>query len=96
LTLSGEFYKGEDRHATMKIKNKAEFLNKEYSNLLEAGFTVHRFSTVHWRVSNPDSDVQIDVWPSTKKMWHPAMYSSSKKYDYLVDALLDEFDKYLN
>lgn len=64
-----------ERHAN---RQKAE---RELDEVRAYGYRIHKFSDVHWRVSHPDTDLEADIWPTTRKLmsretWRPEKYAS--------------------
>lgn len=62
---------------------------------LEAyGYTVHSFTEWHWRVSNhPDYTLEVDVWPTTKKVMNRQTWQT-QKYKSLLDDIVRMFSGY--
>lgn len=50
-----------------KEKRPARFVREEIEELIAYGYTVKQFSPYHWRVSHPDYEMKIELWPTARK-----------------------------
>lgn len=51
------------------------------------GYKVWKFAPWHWRVSAPDSDIEVDVWPTTKKLMPRIGHWKSRHYKNLLKEI---------
>jgi len=80
---------GRARRAT----NKAE-AEKELEELDAYGYEVHKFLDYHWRVRHTDTDFEVDVWPTTKKVMDRETWKT-EKYENLLEAIQRLFKDHL-
>jgi hypothetical protein len=72
----------------MAKRNLADAV-QDIDRLKNDGWTVKRFSPVHYRVTMEGMRTVVDVWPTTKKMWrHGAL---SRTYKDICRAIETEF-----
>lgn len=62
------FHKDTPAERAQKAKNMEE-ARAWLPELIGYGYQVHEFKPWHWRISRrPDWKLEVDVWPTTKKM----------------------------
>jgi len=52
-----------------------------------AGYTVHQFSDIHFRISAPHTKLVVDVWPTTRKLWVFGSKDKSHRYSDILEEL---------
>lgn len=80
----------------LKYSIRQKNLSESYTQLQELkayGYKVEEFETWHWRISYPDSDMEVDVWPTSKKYWIKGSYQGSSEYKDLFETIHSLFFK---
>lgn len=73
-------------------KIEAERGNKE--ELIAEGYKVEILLPWHWRITQSDYDVIVDVWPTAKKIWIVGTNKRAERYNNLFDKVKEVFNRY--
>ena len=50
-------------------KNKINASVSDFEEVRALGYEIYSFQPWHYRVSHPDYETKVDVWPTTRKLW---------------------------
>lgn len=74
-------------------KINAESDNRE--ELIAYGCRIQELKPWHWRITRPDYDVAIDVWPTAHKVWIVGSNRKAEIYSNMFEKVMEIFDKYM-
>jgi len=52
-----------------KTKHRIEASVPDFDEVRALGYEIHKFEPWHYRISHPDYETKVDVWPTTQKLW---------------------------
>jgi uroporphyrinogen-III synthase len=55
------------------------------------GFNIEKKLPYHWRITKPDYEQEVDIWTTSNKMWIVSSVEKAKKYENLLESLLEVF-----
>lgn len=53
----------------------------DFDELRALGYSIHEFQPWHYRISHEDYDIQVDVWPTSRKIWEVDSYKKASVYN---------------
>lgn len=74
-----------------KFKRPADEIAAELAAAREDGWTVIKFSPIHYRITMEGMRTVVDIWPTAKKIWRHGSGKKSRVYEDLNAALASEF-----
>lgn len=74
-----------------KRKRPVEDIEQELAAARDEGWTIIKFSPIHYRITMEGMKTVVDIWPTAKKIWRHGSGKRSRVYDDLVTALASEF-----
>lgn len=81
----------------MKINRQQKKQNlmrneQEVEELVAYGFNIEKLQNWHWRITKPDYEMIVDVWPTKNKLWVVGTFSSASLYTNLFTAIMIKFE----
>ncbi len=78
-----------------KVKKFSLPTSLEQEELLAYGFKIEKKQPWHWRISKPDYDIVLDVWPTVRKYWIVGTPSNAGIYDNFLEKIFGLFNNYM-
>jgi hypothetical protein len=71
----------------MKNYNWRQQMEEDIKECTALGWTVARYSDIHYRIWEQEFDIAVDVWPSASKWWGLKSGKKSSFYSDLIKTL---------
>jgi len=77
-----------------KTKRGIEASQADFEEVRALGYEIYSFQPWHYRISHPDYETKVDVWPTTRKLWKvDSGYVTTYNLGELPDKIADIFSK---